>query len=112
MGKLGFNRLYEKGRSTLGYIRGHKVEYQGDVSPGDLLIGVDHKNQKEFMVEVIPNPNPLNISLIHYVPVFTKESKRNGLQIKNVKNADPACVLVAELGFFEFWKAERRELAA
>jgi hypothetical protein len=109
--RLGVNRMYDRGRSTVGYIKGDKVLVQSDVKPGDLMIGVDHKNQKEFMVEVIQNPNPLNISLIHFRPVYTTIGKRKGLQVKDVKNSEPSCVLTAELGLHEFWIARQRQVA-
>lgn len=109
---LGMYRLYEHGRSTIGYIRGVPVLRQADVKPGDLLIGVDHKQQREFMVEVIPNPNPLNVSLIHYRLVYTVNLKRKGLQVREVKNAEPACVETSQLGFREFWHAELRQKVA
>lgn len=110
--RLGVNRTYDRGRSTVGYIKGDKVHKQSDVKPGDLMIGVDHKNQREFMVEVIPNPNPLNISLIHYRPVYTIMLKRKGLQVRDVKNAEPAAVMTGELGLQEFWIARARAVAA
>ena len=109
---LGMYRLYAKGLSTIGYIRGVPVLRQADVKPGDLLIGVDHKQQREFMVEVIPNPNPLNVSLIHYRLVYTVNLKRKGLQVREVKNAEPACVETRQLGFREFCHAELRQKVA
>ncbi len=102
---LGMYRLYANGRSTVGYIRGDKVENRSDVTAGDLLIGVDHKHQREYLVEVIPS---VNLSLLHYKLVYTKILKRAGLVVREVKNVEYQAVLVTELGIKEFWHAEQR----
>ena len=109
---LGFNRLYARGQSTLGFIRGVPVAKQSDAQPGDLLISVDHKRQVEYMVRVLQNPNPLNVTLIHFEVVQTKNLKRKGLVVREVKNLEPACVQVSQLGYREFWHAQQRKLAA
>lgn len=105
--RKGLKRIYAKGTSTVGFVKGKQIAHQSDVVPGQLLIGVDHKEQREFLVEVIANPNPLNVTLIHYTPVYSVILKRKGLTVKPVKNGSPGAVLVTELGHKELWAAEQ-----
>jgi len=106
----GLFRLYSKGKSTLGYIRGEKITKPSEVQPGELLIVVNHQQQTENLVQVIANPNPLNISFIHCIPVYSVELKRKGLTVKNVKGADPQAI--SQLSFFEVWRANRSKAVA
>jgi len=59
---------------------------------------------------VIANPNPLNLTLIHCQPVFTKILKRSGLNVRPVKNAEPQGILVS--GLHDLYKAELRQQVA
>ncbi len=49
----GSHRLYEKGRSTKGWIRGQQIENILQVSVGDVFVAVEHKQQSESLIQVI-----------------------------------------------------------
>ena len=56
---LGDNRIYERGRSTLGWTRGQPITRLNQLKPGDLLIAVSHQFRAENLIRVVASPTPI-----------------------------------------------------
>ena len=61
---LGENRIYDQGRSTLGWTRANRITRLDQLKPGDLLIAVSHQFRAENLIRVVANPS-LNPSVIY-----------------------------------------------
>ena len=65
---LGPDRIFERGRSTLGWSRGERIYRLDQLKPGDILIAVSHQFRAENLLRVVasPSPNP-NVLYCEYV---------------------------------------------
>jgi hypothetical protein len=71
---LGDNRIYKKGRSTVGWTKGERITRLDQLKPGDLLISVSHQFQAENLVRVVVNPSP--IPSVFYCEYVTPDTLR------------------------------------
>jgi hypothetical protein len=98
----GNNRLYEKGRSTKGYLRGERIESMTQLAKGDILFNVNHKLQTESLIEVLD----VRFNGFDFVFVTAHETVKKGLHLV-VKKGDsqPKCKLTSDLPLNECYKA-------
>lgn len=65
---LGENRIYERGRSTLGWTRRQQITRLNQIKPGDVLIAVSHQFRAENLVRVVLSPIPdIDVFYCEYV---------------------------------------------
>ena len=66
-------RVYENGRSTIGWRKGNRIKSIKQVKIGDVLIGVSHQFKAENMYLVILSPYPSmshDYQGFHCLPLF------------------------------------------
>lgn len=88
---LGTNRKYERGRSTLGWVRGQRITHLDQLKPGDLLIAASHQFQAENLVRVVinPRPNPSVVYCEYVTPDTLRRSDHEEMAIWDHNLADP-----------------------
>lgn len=74
----GLYRTYQGGLSTKGWTKGTRITELKHLMPGDVLIQVVHKQQKENLIQI----RKLGNGLFHYVYVRPTLSEPKGQELK------------------------------
>jgi len=98
----GNNRLYEKGRSTKGFMRGEAITSMGQVQKNDVLFVVSHKQQTESLAEVIA----VRFNSFDYIFLTSHETVKKGLHLICKKgDGQPKCKDLHDLPLNECFRA-------
>jgi hypothetical protein len=74
----GLYRTYQGGLSTKGWTKGTRIMEPKRLMPGDVLIQIVHKQQKENLIQI----KKITANLFHYVYVRPTLSEPKGQELK------------------------------